>query len=87
MTLPGIRERRRKMAILRAVRSHSLHIFLLLPVVADLLSLLGAASGLILLYAIIFIGQPLITSHYGFSIPATPLGVRDILIILLAIFF
>ena len=81
MTLAGLNERRREIAILRSVGARPSHIFLLLTCEAGLISFIGAAAGVILLYVLMFIGQPLITARYGLYVPISAPGLKDQIII------
>jgi putative ABC transport system permease protein len=67
--LAGLNERRREMAILRSVGARPGHILLLVTGESLLLSLLGIAFGLLLLYTGLLLGQPYIESHYGIHLP------------------
>jgi putative ABC transport system permease protein len=67
--LAGLNERRREMAVLRSVGAQPRHVFFLLMGEAGLLTLTGAAAGIGLLYAALWILQPLIESKFGLFIP------------------
>ncbi|MCB1318608.1 MAG: ABC transporter permease [Leptospiraceae bacterium] len=64
----SLNERRREMAILRAVGAHPYQILLLMILESGLLSIAGCALGLTILYAGIFITQPLIEDYSGLYI-------------------
>lgn len=81
MTLAGLNERRREMAILRSVGARPAHIFGLLVTEAGTLAALGAILGLAGLYLALFLLQPWIVSRYGLYIPITPPVPRDWLIL------
>ena len=66
--LTSLNERRREMAILRSVGARPAHILLLISGEAIGLCLLSIGLGVGLLYSLLFIGQPLIESHYGLFI-------------------
>lgn len=68
MLLSGMNERRREMAILRAVGARPAHIFSLFLLEAGFIAALGAMTGLGLLYIILAVTQPLIESTYGLFI-------------------
>jgi hypothetical protein len=68
MLLSGMNERRREMAILRAVGARPAHIFSLFLLEAGFIAALGAMTGLGLLYILLGIAQPLIESTYGLFI-------------------
>lgn len=63
--LASLNERRREMAILRAMGAGPRHIFLLLWAEAALLALVGTLLGYLLAQAVILILAPLALSHYG----------------------
>ena len=79
MTLAGLSERRREMAILRSVGARPVHIFGLL--VTEALAAVGAALGLAGLYCALWGLQPWIVTRYGLYIPISPQAVRDWLIL------
>lgn len=66
--LTSLNERRREMAILRSVGARPGHVFVLIMGEAGFLTLLGVLLGLSLLYLLLFVGQPLIESHFGIFI-------------------
>ena len=63
--LTSLQERRREMAILRAMGARPRHVFSLLISEASLLTAVGTVTGLAGLYAILAIVQPIIQQHYG----------------------
>jgi putative ABC transport system permease protein len=63
--LAGLNERRREMAILRSVGARPGHILALVTGESLLLSLVGVALGLLLLYASLFLAQPWVEDHFG----------------------
>jgi putative ABC transport system permease protein len=81
MTLAGLNERRREMAILRSVGARPVHIFGLLVTEAGTLAALGAILGLAGLYLALVLLQPWIVARYGLYIPIAPPGMRDWLIL------
>ena len=66
--LTSLQERRREMAILRAMGARPKHIFALLISEASLLTFTGILLGLLLLYALLTIVSPLIEQSYGIVI-------------------
>ena len=68
MLLAGLNERRREMAILRTVGARPRHLFTLLVAEAAVLTLIGAALGIALLYSVLLAAAPLLDSRYGLSI-------------------
>jgi putative ABC transport system permease protein len=79
--LAGLNERRREMAILRSVGARPGHILLLVTGESLLLSLLGIAFGLLLLYTGLMLGQPYIESRYGLHLPIGLPSLREWLIL------
>lgn len=66
--LTSLQERRREMAILRAMGARPRHIFVLLVSEAGFLTFAGIAFGVMLLYALLAVIQPVIQQLYGISI-------------------
>ena len=81
MLLAGLGERRREMAILRSVGARPAHILGLLVAEAAVLTLIGAVSGLLILYAGLLIAQPLLASQYGLFLEITAPTTRDLSIL------
>ncbi|HDZ57948.1 MAG TPA: ABC transporter permease [Pseudomonas xinjiangensis] len=75
--LSSLNERRREMAILRSVGAKPRHIFGLLLLEAASLALAGILLGLGLMYAGLWLAQPLILSQYGLFVPITPPGLYE----------
>ena len=73
MILTTLNERRREMAILRSVGARPATILGLLTAEAALLIVLGALTGIVLLYAALFGLQPYIDRVYGLHIAIEPL--------------
>ncbi|WP_434357133.1 ABC transporter permease [Parasalinivibrio latis] len=67
--LSTLNERRREMAILRAVGAKPVHIFTLLMSEATLLTLAGEVLGIALLYGILAIASPILSANYGLLLP------------------
>lgn len=72
MSLAALNERRREMAILRAVGARPGQIFSLLVVESALLAVLGAALGLAIVYLAIGAAQPWIVNRYGLHVALAP---------------
>jgi putative ABC transport system permease protein len=66
--LTSLQERRREMAILRAMGAQPKHVFALLMSEASVLTFIGIITGLIGVYGLMFIVAPIIHSHYGIMI-------------------
>jgi putative ABC transport system permease protein len=79
--LAGLNERRREMAILRSVGARPGHILLLVTGESLLLSLLGIAFGLLLLYTGLLLAQPYIESQYGIHLPIGLPSLREWIIL------
>ncbi len=75
--LTSLQERRREMAILRAMGARPLHIFALLVTEASILTLIGITVGIIGLYALLALAQPIIHSLYGINIELTLLSTHE----------
>ena len=77
----SLNERRREMAIFRAMGARPRVIFGLLILEATLIAAIGAIFGLVLLYVCLFIAQPIIDSSYGLWIPIEKPALREIWIL------
>ncbi|HHK8430049.1 TPA: ABC transporter permease [Vibrio parahaemolyticus] len=71
--LTSLQERRREMAILRAMGARPRHVFSLLISEASLLTAAGIVTGVLGLYAILALLQPLIQQHYGINLTLSTL--------------
>jgi len=78
VSLAGLNERRREVAILRSVGASHWHIMGLLITETVLLTMMGIIIGLIMLYSSIWVAQPLIEKNYGLFIPITAPNVREL---------
>lgn len=78
----SLNERRREMAIFRAMGARPRVIVTLLLLEAMLMAGIGAILGLLLVYLGLFIAQPIVDSAYGIWLPITPPGLREALIVL-----
>jgi len=78
VSLAGLNERRREVAILRSVGASHWHIMGLLITETVLLTTIGIIIGLIMLYSSIWVAQPLIEKNYGLFIPITAPNVREL---------
>ena len=78
VSLAGLNERRREVAIFRSVGASHWHIMGLLITETVLLTMIGIIIGLIMLYSSIWVAQPLIEKNYGLFIPITAPNVREL---------
>jgi putative ABC transport system permease protein len=78
VSLAGLNERRREVAILRSVGASHWHIMGLLITETVLLTMIGIIIWLIMLYSSIWVAQPLIEKNYGLFIPITAPNVREL---------
>ena len=81
----SLNERRREMAIFRAMGASPLTILGLLVLESILTAAAGAALGLGLLYLALFIAQPIIDSAFGLFLAIEPPGPREIFVLLAVI--
>jgi putative ABC transport system permease protein len=73
-----LNERRREMAILRAMGARPGTILGLLVLEATLIALAGAVLGAALLYVGLAIGQPMIDRAFGLFLPIDPPALREL---------
>lgn len=81
MLLAGLAERRREMALLRAVGAGPRHIFALLVSEAAALTVAGAGLGVGLLYAGLLIARPIVDRRYGIWLSIGPPTERDAILL------
>jgi len=81
MLLASLNERHREMAILRSVGARPVHIFGLFLFESSILTTIGTLSGLVLMYAIQIIIQPIVNDHLGIFIPFSLLSMREFYLI------
>ena len=81
----SLNERRREMAIFRAMGARPRVILTLLVLEAVVMGALGALLGLALLYVGLFIGQPMIDSAFGLWLPIEPPTLREVWVLLAVI--
>jgi putative ABC transport system permease protein len=82
----SLNERRREMAIFRAMGARPSVILGLLVLEAVLMAAMGAILGLALLYVGLFIGQPLIDSAFGLLLPINAPTIREVWVLLGVVF-
>ncbi len=78
----SLNERRREMAIFRAMGASPIAILGLLVLEAILTAAAGALLGLGLLYAALVVAQPLVDSAFGLFLPIEPPALREIYVLL-----
>ncbi len=77
MILSSLNERRREMAILRAVGARPLQIFSLMISEAGILTLAGALLGVTMLFSMLLIAQPLLQEQFGILISVSALTLYE----------
>ena len=82
MILAGLNERRREMAILRAVGARPHTVGLSLMIEAALLCTLGVLLGLVLLYLGLIAARPLVDAAYGLYLPIEAPSAREAVLLL-----
>ena len=82
MILSGLNERRREMAILRAVGARPLTVLSLLTIEAVLMAAAGAALGMVLLYAALLLARPYVDAAFGLYLPIEAPGRAEGLFVL-----
>lgn len=80
--LTSLNERRREMAILRSIGARPLHIFVLLVGESFVVIVSGVVMGLIALYGLQLIAQPLLESSYGLYLSMSLPSHNEIIIML-----
>lgn len=79
--LSSLEARRREMAVLRSVGARPGHIFALFMSEAGLLTLVGVLAGVLLLYGIVLVGQPIAARELGLYVPIGFLESRDMILL------
>ncbi|MEZ5535291.1 MAG: FtsX-like permease family protein [Thiolinea sp.] len=83
--LSTLNERRREMAILRAVGAHPSHVFILFILEALVIALLGGLLGMVLVALGVLAAQPWVIAEYGLYLSAWWPQLSDWLLLLLVI--
>ena len=81
--MTSLNERRREMAILRSVGARPLHVFSLIVGESALLTIMGVATGIGLLYGLLVVSQPLILSRFGIFIEISAISSYELWLILI----
>ena len=84
--LASLNERRREMAILRAVGAKPIQVFVLFTAEATTIALLGVMIGFFALYSILFLIQPFIESLTGLYMDITLPGRNEIILMITIVF-
>lgn len=79
--LTSLQERRREMAILRAMGARPKHVFSLLILEASVLTLIGLLVGVIGLYALLAVAAPFIQQHYGINLEIVALSHYELILL------
>lgn len=82
MILSGLNERRREMAILRAVGARPLTIMGLLMLEAVLMALIAVLLGIALLYTGLWALRPYVDTAFGLYLPIEPLSSREGIVVI-----
>jgi putative ABC transport system permease protein len=77
----SLNERRREMAILRAVGVNRMRVASLLVLESGLLAVVGSAIGVALVYGLLWLGQSPVEQRFGLYIPIRALGRTEVLYI------
>lgn len=86
VVMAGLNERRRELAVLRAVGAGPYHVILLLTLEGLMVTLLGIAIGIALLLAVVFAFGPWLQSAFGLTLQATePTPLQGLVLISLLI--
>ncbi len=79
--LSTLNERRREMAILRAVGAYPRHVFLLFVLESLILVVLGCLLGMALLVVLVALAKPWVINHYGLYLNNWIPSINDLLLI------
>ena len=79
--LTSLQERRREMAILRAMGARPGHIFALLVAEATLITAAGISMGISFLYLLLTAGAPIISSRFGINIELVAISTHELKLI------
>ncbi len=79
--LANLNERRREMAVLRALGARPGQIFGLLLFEAGLLAWAGALLGVAMAYLLLGLLGPLLSAHLGFDLPVRPPRITELLLL------
>jgi putative ABC transport system permease protein len=85
MIFSGLNERRREMAILRAVGARPRTVMGLLMLEAVLMAAIAALLGIALLYAGLWLMRPYVDAEFGLYLPIEGLSLREVLVVIAVI--
>ncbi len=85
MLLSTLNERRREMAVLRAIGAHAYQIILLFVLEAFLIALIGCLMAVGLVYMILTMAKPVLLDLYGFNLSLTSLDGQQWLLLSLVL--
>ncbi len=80
--MTSLQERRREMAILRAVGARPVHIFAMIVGEAACVTIAGVTLGVVILYGLLLLTQPVISSYFGLFITIYAPSIHEIVVIL-----
>ncbi len=83
--MTSLNERRREMAILRSVGARPLHVFSLIVGESSLLTLMGVVVGIVLLYGLLLVSQPLILTKFGIFLEISAISLHELRLIIIVI--
>ena len=81
--MTSLQERRREMAILRAVGARPVHIFAMIVGEAAFITIAGVALGVVIFYGLLLSAQPVISSYFGLFITIGAPSINEIGVILI----
>jgi len=81
--MTSLNERRREMAILRSVGARPFHIFSLIVGESALLTFMGVAVGIGLLYGLLLVSQPLILTRLGIFLEINAISLNELRLIVI----
>lgn len=83
--IASLNERRREIAILRALGAQPIYIFLLLMIESLVLTIVGCLAGIIFIFVLMAIVQPILASTYGLHVSAIPLSLEMLYILAIVV--
>ena len=80
--LSTLNERRREIAVLRAIGARAAHVMLLIVLETLLVVAAGCLAGIGMLYGLLAVGRPIVARRFGLDLALTPLDPTQVLILL-----